>query len=208
MHGKGGTAMVLVSQSELVKKIIKLTAMRLDTKLPWLTEAIHLPECSFDLEQTSGTDGSRLCWNTEEVFKTYAEDPVLLERRYLHLILHLLYLHPYRRKKETEYLWWLACDLLTEYRIDRMNITGFERPVPVGRSRIYRKLKEEKVVLQEHSLALWLEKQKPEMIKELERLFEEMSMHTGDRRKHPCRQNSESAGKRYQIRQLSDCKSS
>ena len=39
MHGKGGTAMVLVSQSELVKKIIKLTAMRLDTKLPWLTEA-------------------------------------------------------------------------------------------------------------------------------------------------------------------------
>ena len=80
MHGKGGTAMVLVSQSELVKKIIKLTAMRLDTKLPWLTEAIHLPECSFDLEQTSGTDGSRLCWNKEEVFKTYAEDPVLLFR--------------------------------------------------------------------------------------------------------------------------------
>ena len=69
MHGKGGTAMVLVSQSELVKKIIKLTAMRLDTKLPWLTEAIHLPECSFDLEQTSGTDGSRLCWKKEEVFK-------------------------------------------------------------------------------------------------------------------------------------------
>lgn len=25
--------------------------------------------------------------------------------------------------------------------------------------------------------------------------FEEMSMHTGDRWKHPCRQNSESAGK-------------
>ena len=155
---KGGKAMALVSQSELAGKIIKLTAMRLDTKLPWLTEAIHLPECSFDLKQTSGTDGSRLCWNTEEVCQTYAEDPVLLERRYLHLILHLLYLHPYRRKKETEYLWWLACDLLTEYRIDRMNIAGFERPVPVGRSRIYRKLKEEKVVLQEHSLALWLEK--------------------------------------------------
>ena len=129
MHGKGGgKTMALVSQSELAGKIIKLTAMRLDTKLPWLTEAIHLPECSFDLKQTSGTDGSRLCWNTEEVCQTYAEDPVLLERRYLHLILHLLYLHPYRRKKETEYLWWLACDLLTEYRIDRMNIAGFERP--------------------------------------------------------------------------------
>ena len=51
MHGKGGMAMALVSQSELAGKIIKLTAMRLDTKLPWLTEAIHLPECSF-LEQT------------------------------------------------------------------------------------------------------------------------------------------------------------
>ena len=102
MHGKGGKAMALVSQSELAGKIIKLTAMRLDTKLPWLKEAIHLPECSFDLKQTSGTDGSRLCWNTEEICQTYAEDPVLLERRYLHLILHLLYLHPYRRKKETE----------------------------------------------------------------------------------------------------------
>lgn len=48
--------MALVSQSELAGKIIKLTAMRLDTKLPWLAEAIHLPECSFDLKQTSGTD--------------------------------------------------------------------------------------------------------------------------------------------------------
>ena len=66
--------MALVSQSELAGKIIKLTAMRLDTKLPWLAEAIHLPECSFDLKQTSGTDGSRLCWNTEEVCQTYAED--------------------------------------------------------------------------------------------------------------------------------------
>lgn len=47
MHGKGGMAMVLVSQSELAGKIIKLTAMRLKTKVPWLTEAIHLPECSF-----------------------------------------------------------------------------------------------------------------------------------------------------------------
>lgn len=99
MHGKGGKAMALVSQSELAGKIIKLTAMRLDTKLPWLTEAIHLPECSFDLKQTSGTDGSRLCWNKEEVCQTYAEDSVLLERRYLHLILHLLYLHPSSQKK-------------------------------------------------------------------------------------------------------------
>ena len=40
MHGKGGKAMALVSQSELAGKIIKLTAMRLDTKLPWLAEAI------------------------------------------------------------------------------------------------------------------------------------------------------------------------
>ena len=56
MHGKGGKAMDLVSRSELAGKIIKLTAMRLDTKLPWLKEAIHLPECSFDLKHLEQTE--------------------------------------------------------------------------------------------------------------------------------------------------------
>ena len=171
MHGKGGKAMDLVSQSELAGKIIKLTAMRLKTKVPWLIEAIRLPESSFDSEQASGTDGNRLCWNAQEVCRIYAEAPVLLERRYLHLVIHLLYLHPYRRKKETERYWWLACDLLTEYRMDRMNVPGFERPIPVSRSRVYRRLKEEKVVLQEHPLTAWLAEQKPETIQELEAVF-------------------------------------
>lgn len=171
MHGRGGETMNLVSLSELAGDIIKLTSMRLKTKLPWLAEAIRLPENRFDLEQGFGTDGDSLCWTAEEVCQRYAEAPALLERMYLHLVLHLLYLHPFRRKKDAERHWWLACDLLTEYRIDRMSITGFEHPIPVSRSRIYRSLKEEKVVLQEHPLAAWLAKQKPEILQELELVF-------------------------------------
>ena len=130
-----------------------------------------VPENEWLESGVSGTDGVRIFWNPDEVCRFFKESTAKLARRYLHLLLHGLYLHPLREEKGNEELWWLACDLLTEYRMDRMNIAGFERPIPVGRSRIYRRLKEEKVTLQEHSLAAWLAEQKPEMLQELETVF-------------------------------------
>lgn len=163
-------AMDRVRQEGLAEDIVKLTSVRLGRKLPWLAEAIRLPEHRWTDDET-GTDGSMIDWNIEEVCHMFADMPARLERKMLHMALHLLYLHVYRRKQEPERFWWLACDILTEYRIDRMQVSGFERPIPVSRSRFYRKLKEEKVSLQEHVLAEWLEKQKLSDIKELEVTF-------------------------------------
>ena len=156
---------------ELAEKAVKLVDLWIRKRLPWLGGALMVPENEWLESGVSGTDGVRIFWNPDEVCRFFKESTAKLARRYLHLLLHGLYLHPLREEKGNEELWWLACDLLTEYRMDRMNIAGFERPIPVGRSRIYRRLKEEKVTLQEHSLAAWLAEQKPEMLQELETVF-------------------------------------
>ena len=82
-----------------------------------------------------------------------------------------MYLHRFRRYSCPERIWWLACDLMTEYRIDRMHVPGFDWPIPADRSCCYRKMKETGAVFYEKALTEWLLKQEESGLKELERLF-------------------------------------
>lgn len=118
-----------------------------------------------------GTDGVRIFWNPDEVCRFFEESTAKLARRYLHLLLHGLYLHPLREEKGEEELWWLACDLMTEYRIDRIDVPGFLRPVPAERSRSYRKIQEAGAELTEQGVAEWLLHLNKEQIRELEQTF-------------------------------------
>lgn len=154
----------------LAEKALRFSRLRLGEKLPFFVEALGWEEEVWTGEG-SGTDGERMYWNPEEVCRWYGETPVLLERRYLHLLLHGLYLHGFRDVACPKRIRDLACDVMTEYRIDRMNVPGFERPVPTSRSRCYRRLREEHIVFSEHAVAEWLGKQKEGLLSELEQIF-------------------------------------
>lgn len=151
-------------------EILKFTKLHLREKIPYLAKACYLAE-DVQAEAGSGTDGIRFFWNPDEVTKTYRQSPEGFQRRYLHLLLHGLYLHAFRSPGGAENIWWLACDLVTEYRIDRMNVPGFERPVPVARSRAYRKLKEEGISIEERAVAGWLTHRKKEELDRLKEAF-------------------------------------
>lgn len=154
----------------LAQEALKFTRLRLQEKLPFLTEAMAVPVLEWT-EDASGTDGERLYWNEGEVCLWYGKDPMLLQRQYLHLLLHGLYLHGFRQISCSERIWDLACDLMTEYRIDRMDVPGFQRPVPPERSRSYRKIREAGVVFQERRIVQWLKGQEEQVLSELEKIF-------------------------------------
>ncbi len=158
------------SRKNLAEEILKLVRLRLQRKLPVLGAAFSVAGTEWT-ERASGTDAEMLYWNADEVMGLFKEKRNQLERRYLHLLLHGMYLHRFRRYSCPERIWWLACDLMTEYRIDRMHVPGFDWPIPADRSCFYRKMKETGAVFYEKALTEWLLKQEESGLKELERLF-------------------------------------
>lgn len=158
------------SRKHLAEEILKLVRLRLQRKLPVLGAAFSVAGTEWT-ERASGTDAEMLYWNADEVMGLFKEKRNQLERRYLHLLLHGMYLHRFRRYSCPERIWWLACDLMTEYRIDRMHVPGFDWPIPADRSCCYRKMKETGAVFYEKALTEWLLKQEESGLKELERLF-------------------------------------
>ncbi len=142
-------------KKSLAFEALKLARLDLLKKLPVLGAAVCVPGQSWSANG-SGTDTETLYWKVEEVLAWFVEGISVLERRYLHLLLHGVYLHRFRQRKYMERIWWLACDMMVEYRIDRMHVPGFAWPIPGERSRYYRKLREEKIFFSERALADWL----------------------------------------------------
>lgn len=155
----------------LAEEILKLVRFRMQEKLPFLGAAFLVPESEWT-EKASGTDAELLYWNAEEIWKLFKTGTTVLERKYLHMILHGMYLHRFRRGTYPERIWWLACDLMTEYRIDRMHVAGFDWPIPGERSGCYRRIRESKAAFYEKSVAEWLLLQEEPYLQELERLFQ------------------------------------
>lgn len=154
------------------KEAFKLSLRGLRRKIPTLTAAMEIMDTVWTRqEDRSGTDGETIYWKEEEVLGLFAEGADRLQRRYLHFLLHGMYLHRFRGSRYPERIWWLACDLMTEYRIDRMHVEGFEWPIPGERSRYYRKLREEGVRFHEKNLADWLKRADQSLVQALETIF-------------------------------------
>ena len=154
----------------LAGEALKLVRFRLQKKLPVLGAAFSAAGSEWT-EKASGTDAEMLYWNADETLELFRAGVEKLERGYLHMILHGMYLHRFRKHDCPEWIWWLACDLMTEYRIDRMHVPGFAWPIPADRSRWYRKIREDGAALDERALAGWLLEQEADVLSELGELF-------------------------------------
>ncbi len=157
-------------EKSLALEALKLARLDLLRKLPVLGAAVQVPGQSFSKDR-SGTDAEILYWNAEEVLAWFVEGICVLERKYLHLLLHGVYLHRFRHRGSKEHIWWLACDIMVEYRIDRMHVPGFAWPIPGERSRCYRRMREEKIAFTERALAAWLAALSKEEFQKIEQVF-------------------------------------
>ncbi len=156
--------------TSLAAEALRLTQLTLRERLPHFGAALAVPENRWT-DGVSGTDGVDFWWNPAEICRLFAEDSRRLMRVQLHLLLHGLYLHAFREPVCGGRSWALACDIVTEYRIDRMAVPGFERPIPAARSRCYRELKEAEIPMREREIAEWLALRDKEWLRELEQGF-------------------------------------
>ena len=72
-------------------------------------------------EGTVETDGDKFYFFPEFLLKMYVENPAAVRRGYLHMLLHCLYLHPFRERPEDEQLWNMACDMSVARLFHRMS---------------------------------------------------------------------------------------
>lgn len=61
-----------------------------------------------------GSDGSKFCYQIDNVLKRYMESPQQLMLDYLHMVLHCLYQHPFFASQEQRKYWDLATDIAVE----------------------------------------------------------------------------------------------
>lgn len=102
-------------QEEFGKKILYLTRNELCARYPFLNGAFAALKCEKAMRTDEiGTDGEVMEVNPFFLIKRYADSPAKVKRGYLHILLHCLYLHPFRGEKENRRLWNLACDLAVE----------------------------------------------------------------------------------------------
>ena len=101
------------------KQILLLSRNELYLKMRFLDVA--LSSCPFVLDEgigTIGTDGLCFYYEPRYLGGLFREDQVLVNRAYLHMVLHGIFKHMARRGGRDERLYGLACDIAAESVID------------------------------------------------------------------------------------------
>lgn len=70
------------------------------------------------------TDGVNIYYDPRTLLLTYLDEPNIAVRLYLHMMLHQVFLHPYRYDKQNEEYWNMAADIATENIILEMNLAA------------------------------------------------------------------------------------
>lgn len=97
-----------------------------------------------------GTDGKKLKFNPRFVAERFEYNKVLVNRAYLHMILHCIFRHLFQEEELDEEAWNVACDMAVEYCIDGLDYRCINKLQSEFRSSWYERLERElKVVTAE-----------------------------------------------------------
>ena len=143
------------AREDLCLRLLFNCRNELYSMFPFLDGAFaSLPGKSTEATKTLGTDGKNLLFSPFFLPELYGEEPERVRRGYLHILLHCLYLHPFRRGSRDGRLWNMACDLAVEQILEKENKPRLQiransvrkrcfeclGPVPLSADRIYEML--------------------------------------------------------------------
>lgn len=103
-------------------------------------------EMSLQIE-TIGTDGLCIYFQPQYLGGLFRENAIMVNRVYLHLVLHGIFRHMIRRNGRERRLYDLSCDIVAESIIDEMSHTCVIKPRSWLRKDTYQKLKKKMKVL-------------------------------------------------------------
>ena len=129
---------------EIGHKILVLTRNELYMKMRFMDVALsafyYVQDFSVDL---LATDGETMYFNGQMLGGEYRQNRIEVNRVYLHLVLHCIFRHVFRRNGREELVWNLAADIAVESVIDDWNLQNIRKSQSWIRQRTYRDLKEE-----------------------------------------------------------------
>lgn len=130
-----------VTTESLGRKILLASRNELYLSMRYMDLAFS----SFYYEQAAGngyvgTDGETIFYHTWFLADLYEKDRFLVNRLYLHMVLHCLFRHLWKRGDRDVRYWNLACDIVVESVIDGMNIRSVRMKTPARRLYIYEEL--------------------------------------------------------------------
>ncbi|MCD8023714.1 MAG: hypothetical protein LUF30_12335 [Lachnospiraceae bacterium] len=100
-----------------------------------LSSLAFLPDSQI---RTSGTDGSVFYFQPDQLTVVFRKGRELVNRLYLHSILHCLFAHLWVKGDRDKKYWNLACDIAVEYVIDHLYIRAVHHPMSALRREFYR----------------------------------------------------------------------
>lgn len=124
--------------TQLGEKILDAARQELFLSMRYLFEPLNGFEYRRDQRISYlATDGRRLYYNPMRLAARYREDPVTVNRAYLHMVLHGLFRCIYACGEKEREIWDLACDILAEYLIDHIELSAVMQPENQERQRLY-----------------------------------------------------------------------
>lgn len=94
-----------------------------------------------------GTDGLKIAYEPHYLADLYRENPMLVNRVYLHMVFHCVFRHLFRPCPEDRELWNLSCDMAVEALIDGMHHRSIRMGVHPFRRAVYDELRKTLKVL-------------------------------------------------------------
>ena len=126
------------------RKILVMARNELYMKMRFLDVALSsLPFVLDTGAECMGTDGLYLYYDPQYLGGLFREDRVMVNRIYLHLVLHGIFRHMIRRKGREERLYHLSCDIAVESIIDELQYRCVMKARAFPRREMYRELKKE-----------------------------------------------------------------
>lgn len=93
------------------------------------------------------TDGFLICYGPEYLLNLYRQGRTLVNRTFLHMMLHCLFGHTDNRKGRLPSLWNLACDIAVESIIDHLHQKCVHLPLSMPRREIYLRLQRQNLAV-------------------------------------------------------------
>ena len=122
-------------------RILSLSRSELYLSMRFLDIALSALPYRLNLNtRTIATDGMTIFYNPNYLITTYQDDPLAVNRTYLHMILHGIFRHMTQTDGHDTDDWNLACDIAVESIIDSMEYPCVHRLITDRRQSYYDKL--------------------------------------------------------------------
>lgn len=146
---------------ELGSRILSASRNQLYLSMRFLDMALSALRYEMNLSSLYvGTDGEKILFNPRYLMERYQSDPVLVNRAYLHMLLHCLFRHPFHQGERDEEYWNLACDIAVESMVDVLPFSAVRLVVSDRRQEWYDKLRRRLKVLTAEGIYQVLQEEK------------------------------------------------